>query len=133
MAIVFLVYYGYRMITAFDSSEKQTAAKKWMINVIVALIFVKVIDYMYFMALQGDFKDRAINFIVEVTKFLGYFMGIAVVILIIYAGFRMITANGDAEQAKKAQNTLRTVFVAFIVLMLFLLIIYQILNDVNWV
>lgn len=132
MAIVFLVYYGYQMITAFDKAEKQTAAKRWMINVITALVFVKIIDYVYFMALQPDLKDKAISFIVEITKFLGYFMGIAVVILIIYAGFRMVTANWSEEQAKKAQNTVRTVFVAFIVLMLFLLIIYQILNDVVW-
>lgn len=130
VAVVFLVYFGYNMVTAFDASEKLAAAKKWIINVVIALLFIKVIDFLYFMALQSDLRDRAIDFIVQASKFLGYFIGIAVVILIMYAGFRMVTSVGDEEQVKKAQNTVRTIFVVFIVLMLFLLIIYQILNDV---
>lgn len=131
-ALVFIIYYGYQMMTAFDAEEKQKAAKQWIINVLLALVFIKVIDYIYFITLQTTFRNDAIALIVEFSKWLWLILWIFMIIVMIYAWYLMITANGDDEQVKKWKNLVISVFIAILVLMLFLLIIYQVVHDVVW-
>ncbi len=129
-AIIFIIYYWYEMITAFDSEEKLKAARTWVLNVIYALLFIKILDYLYFITLQWSFKTKAVELVVSISKFLWYIAGISMVIMIIYAWYLMVTANWDDEQVSKAKNMVKTIFIAVLILMLFLLIIYQIFQDV---
>lgn len=130
VAIIMIVYYGYQMITAFDADEKLKAARTWIMNVLIALLFIKVLDYVYFIALQWSFKTDAIELVVWIAKFLWYFLWIVLVIMMIYAWYLMVTANWDEEQVWKAKNIIKTIFIAVLILMLFLLVIYQIFKDV---
>jgi hypothetical protein len=59
-AIIFMVYYGYRMMNSFDREERLKNARTGILNVIMALIFIKIIDYLYYIAQIGDFKNQAI-------------------------------------------------------------------------
>lgn len=129
-ALIFIVYYWYQMITAFDAEDKLKAARTWILNVIVALLFIKIIDYIYFIVLKADFKEQAITLIVWISKFLWYVLWMVAIVMIIYAWFLMVTANWDDDQVTKAKNLVRTIFISLLVLMLFLLIIYQIFKDV---
>ena len=72
VALFFIVWYGFQIVTAVAEEEKVLAAKQGVINVLFALIFIKVIDYLYYIALSGDFKNKAIDFIVQASKFLTY-------------------------------------------------------------
>gem|GEM_PF-4002058 len=50
---------------------------------------------------------------------------------LIYAGFLMITSNGDDDGYKRATNTLRSIFLVSLVIILFLMIIYQLVKDLG--
>lgn len=129
-AILFLAYYGYKMMQAFDQEEKLSAAKRWILNVFIALIFIKIIDYLYFIAQQEDFKNQAVELIVEASKFLWYLMGICLVIALMYAGYLFVTSSGNDDNISKAKGLIKTIFVVVLVILLFLLVVYQVFNDV---
>lgn len=129
LAIIFLSYYGYQMVAAFDQEDKVTAAKKWFINVIIALIFIRIIDYLYFIAQEQTFISDGIQFIIFASRALWYFGGIAIVFMLIYAGYMMVTSTWNEENMKKATSALRATFIVVILLLLFLLIIYQVFQD----
>lgn len=69
LAIVFIVFHGYQMISAFDSEEKVKAARTGIVNVLLALIFIKIIDYVYFIAQEPSFVKDAVSLIVQISKF----------------------------------------------------------------
>ena len=129
MAIIFLIWYGYQMMQAFSEEEKLKNARKWVLNVFLALVFIKIIDYIYFVAQQTDFKNLAIEFIVQVSKFLWYLWGIMFVIALIYGGYQLVTASWDEEKVKKAKTVVKSVFVIILIILLFMLVIYQVFND----
>ena len=130
VAIVSLVWHGYQMMLAGDADAKMKQARNGVQNVIFALIFIKLIDYLYWIAQFKDFKNKAIDFIVQASKFLGYIFGMAIVLAALYAGYLMITSSWDEDRLKKAKNILKTIFVTTLVILLFLLVIYQIFVDV---
>jgi divalent metal cation (Fe/Co/Zn/Cd) transporter len=70
VALVFLVFYGWKMMKAFDEAEKLKEARIGILNVFLALVFIKIIDYLYFIAQAQDFKSRAIELVVQISKFL---------------------------------------------------------------
>jgi len=129
MAIIFLVWYGYKMMQAFSEEEKLKAARTGILNVFIALILIKVIDYVYFIAQQHNFKNAIIEFIVQVSKFLWYLWGIMFVIAIIYAGYQFITAWWNDDKITKAKTVIKSVFVIILIILLFMLVIYQVFND----
>lgn len=130
VAIFFLVRYGYEFMIAVWGEEKSKAAQKWIINVLLALIFIKVIDYLYYIALGGNFKDDAIEFIVQASKFITYILWAAFLFALLYAGYLMLTAWGSEENTTKAKNILKAVFIIALLVLLFLLIIFQIFKDI---
>jgi len=93
VAIVSLVWHGYQMMLAGDADAKMKQARNGVQNVIFALIFIKLIDYLYWIAQFKDFKNKAIDFIVQASKFLGYIFGMAIVLAALYAGYLMITSS----------------------------------------
>lgn len=129
LAVIFLVWYGYRMMEAFSEEEKLKAAKEGVLNVFLALIFIKIIDYIYFIAQTKDFKNQAIEFVVQATKFLGYLWGIMFVIALVYAWYQFISAWGNDDKINKAKTVIKSVFVIILIILLFMLIIYQVFND----
>lgn len=130
VALIFLLWYGFKMVTAVGEEEKVKAARQGILNVVLALIFIKIIDYLYYMALSPDFTGNAINFIVQASKFIAYLIGAALILAVLYAGYLLVTAAGNDENITKAKNILKSVFVVALLVLLFLLIIYQIFQDI---
>lgn len=85
VAIVSLFRHGYNMMMALDTESKATEAKAGVQNVVFALIFIKLIDYLYYIAQMKDFKSRSVDFIVQASKFLGYVFGVAILLAALYA------------------------------------------------
>lgn len=129
VAIIFLVYYGYKMMMAFDEEEKLTTAKTWILNVFLALVFIKLIDYLYYIIQVDNFEESAASLIIQITKVLLWIWGVMFVIAVIYAWFLFITSNGEDDNVNKAKTILKTVFVIIMIIFLFMLVLYQIFWD----
>ena len=130
VALFFIVWYGFQIVSAVGEEEKITAARQGLINVLLALVFIKIIDYLYYIALSGEFQSKAIDFIVQASKFITYIIGVCFILALIYAWYIMLTATWDEERTTKATNILKAVFIISILVLLFMLIIHQIFQDI---
>jgi hypothetical protein len=116
-------------MSSFDEEEKLKAARTGILNVFLALIFIKIIDFVYLIAQVKDFKNQAIELIVQISKFLGYVGGIMFVIAIIYVGYLMLTAKGDDDNIEKAKSMIKGIFTIVLIILLFMLVVFQVFND----
>jgi hypothetical protein len=98
--------------------------------VIMALIFIKIIDYLYYIAQIGDFKNQAIWFVVEASKLMWWVFGVFMVLVLFYAGYVYVTSSGNEGRIKMATNTVKTALVVVLMILLFMLIVYQIFQDI---
>ena len=129
-AIVMIVITGFQMMN--PSSGEEGWGKKLFKNlaaVIAALVGMKVVDFLYYIASQQDFTKRAGEFIIQIAKMLGYLSGSVIVIMIIYSGYLLVVDGGKWENFKKAKNTLINIVLAVGSLFLFLFVIYQIFSE----
>jgi len=132
VAIVFLVYYGFKMMAALDDETQRKAAQQWIINVLLALVLIKIIDYLYFIATTWEsFGESVTELIVSVSSFLAYFFGIILFLAIVYAGFLFLTSAGNDDNVSNAKKLLKNIVIVMLVIFLFLLVIYQIFADLN--
>lgn len=129
VALFFITWYGFEMINAVGEEDKVKAARQWITNVLLALVFIKIIDYLYYIALSGDFKNQAIEFIVQASKFLTYLIGVCFVLALLYAGYLMLASSWNDDNAKKWTSIVKAVFVIGLLLLLFMLVIHQIFQD----
>lgn len=129
-AIVMIVITGFQMMN--PSSGEEGWGKKLFKNlaaVIAALVGMKVVDFLYYIASQQDFTKRAGEFIIQIAKMLWYLSGSVIVIMIIYSGYLLVVDGGKGENFKKAKNTLINIVLAVGSLFLFLFVIYQIFSE----
>lgn len=129
LAIVMMVVYGFRIMAAMDQEDKIKTARKWVLNIVIALIFIKIIDYVYFIAQSPSFATKAGDLIVSVAVILWYVLGALLVAAIFYAGFLLITSSGKEEAMKKAIGMIVNIVIVAAVVFIFLLLIYQIFNE----
>lgn len=129
LAIVMIIYYAFRIMAAMDQEEKLKVAQKWILNVILALFFIKIIDYVFYIAQAPEFAAKATDLIIQIAKLMWYIIGALFVVLTFYAGFLLLTSGWDEENFKKVKNILLTIFLSSIVIFLFLLIAYQIFSE----
>lgn len=129
IAIMLLWFTWWKMITALDDEKKLQTGRQWILNIVISLIIIKIIDYIYFVAQNPDFKSKAVELIVEVSKVLWYILWGFFTITLIYYGFRLMFSNGDDEGLKKVQSVITAVFLWSLVLFIFFLIIYQITQE----
>lgn len=128
-AIIMLVVYGFRMMSAMDKSDKVKIAQKWAINVIIALVMIKVIDYLFYIAQTPAFGAKASDMIVNVAITLWWILWAIFVLALFYAWYLLITSSGKEEAMKKAKSVIVNIFIVTLVIFLFLLIVYQIFNE----
>jgi heme/copper-type cytochrome/quinol oxidase subunit 2 len=83
----------------------------------------------FFIVQVQDFKSRAVELIVQISKFLWYIGGIMFVIAIMYTWFLMLTAKWDDDNIEKAKTMIKTIFTIVLIVLLFMLVIYQVFND----
>lgn len=129
IAIIMIVVYGFQIMAAMDKSDKIKVAQKWIMNVIIALVLIKVIDYVFYMAQLPEFGAKAADMIISVSKILWFIIGAAFVVAIFYAWFLLLTSWGKEETFKKAKWFIVNILIVSVVLFLFLLIVYQIFNE----
>jgi hypothetical protein len=128
-AIIMLVVAGFRMMAAMDKSDKVKIAQKWAINVVIALVFIKIIDYVFYIAQTPEFGTQASDMIVNVAITLGWILGSLFVLAIFYAGYMLIVSWGKEDSFKKAKWIVVNIFIISIVIFLFLLLVYQIFKE----
>jgi hypothetical protein len=73
-ALILLWYYGWSMMSAMDDEEKVKTMRQWVINIIIVLVVIKIIDYIYFVAQSPEFKSKATELVVEVSKVIWYIL-----------------------------------------------------------
>ena len=130
VAIVYIVSIWFQLMNPsnWESWNGKKLVKK-LGNVIFALVAIKVVDFLYYIASQKTFASDAGNFIIQVAKFLAYLSGIVMVIMIIYSGYLLIVDGWKWENFKKAKNNLINILLAIIALFFFLFILYQIFAE----
>lgn len=131
VAIIMIIYRWFNMVRAYEQDDKIKAAKKWVVNVVVALVFIKVIDYIYYIAQTSNFKSKAAELMVSFSKIMWYTLWALLLLSVFYAWTLLVTSSWDEEKWKKAKIIIRTVFLVSVVIMLFLLIVYQIIAELG--
>lgn len=129
VAIIMLVVYWFKIMAASDQSDKIKTMITWIMNVVVALVIVKIIDYVYYIAQLPSFTQKATEFIIEISKILWFVMWATLVLMIFYAWFLMLTDQWKSENMKKAKNVIVWVLLAALVVFMLLLIMYQIFAE----
>lgn len=128
-AIVMIVRYGYQVVSAMDSQDKFKSARQWVLNVLLALIFIKIIDYVYFVAQTPDLQSQATEIIVDISRVLLWILGALFVIYILYAGFSLLFGAGKTESFDRLKNIASAIALGSLVLFLFLLVMYQVVQE----
>ncbi len=128
-AIIMLVVSGFRMMAAMDKSDKIAVARKGGINVLIALVFIKIIDYVFFIAQTPEFGSRATDMIVNVAITLWWVLWSLFVLAIFYSGYTMIVSWWKEDSFKKARWIIVNIFIVALVIFLFLLLVYQIFKE----
>ncbi len=129
LAIIMIVLTWFKVMAAWDW-EKWKKLVKWIINVVVALLIIKWVDYIYYIAEDSaTFVKRASDFIINVAKLFGYIYWIIIFIMVIVSWYLYITDGWSGSNFKKASNILINILLSALVLFAFLLIIYQIFAE----
>lgn len=127
-AIIMMVILWFRIMSAHDADKSKKIAKS-IINIVLALILIKTIDFFYYIAQSPQFAERSASFIIDISKVLAYVMWGALMLMIFYAGFLTVTDQWKEENFTKAKNIIISVLLWWWVLFLFLLILYQIFSE----
>lgn len=129
LAIIMIVVTGFKVMSAWEW-EKWKKLVKWIINVVVALLVIKWVDFIYYMAADSsNFVKNAADFIINVAKVFGYIYGVIIVIMVIVAWYLYITDGWSGDNFKKASNVLVNILLSALVLFAFLLILYQVFAE----
>ena len=129
LAIIMIVVTGFKVMAAGEW-EKWKKLVKWLINVVVALLVIKWVDFIYYLAEDsGNFVKNASDFIINVAKVFWYIYWVIIVIMVIVAWYLYITDGGTGDHFKKASNVLVNILLSALVLFSFLLIAYQIFAE----
>lgn len=129
VAIIMVVVSWFKIMAASDQSDKTKTAVRWIINVVVALVMIKIIDYVYYIAQLPTFTTQATDFIIEAAKILWFILWAMLVLMIFYSGFLFLTDQWSSENMKKAKNIIIWVVLWWFVVFMLLLIMYQIFAE----
>lgn len=129
IAIFMMVWTGFKMMSALDKEDKIKEGRKWLVNIIVALVLIKIVDYVFYIAQSVSFASKASALILDIAKVLWWTLGIVFVLWLLFAGYSMFMSNGDEKVMKKTRSILMNIFMISLVLFFFLLIIYEIFKE----
>lgn len=90
-AIMMIVLTGIKMVN--PSSAEDGGSQKLVGNlkgIIAALVGMKVVDFIYYIASKPDFTSKAGDFIIQIAKFMAYLSGSVMVLMIIYSGYLLV-------------------------------------------
>ncbi len=129
LAIIMIVITWFKVVAAWEG-EKWKKLVKWLINVVVALLIIKWVDFIYYLTADSKtFVSNAADFIINAAKVFGWIYGVVIVIMVIAAWYLYITDWWTWDNFKKASNILVNILLSALVLFAFLLIAYQIFAE----
>lgn len=129
LAVIMIVITWFKVIAAGEW-EKSKKLLKWVLNVVVALLIIKWVDFIYYVAADSStFVANASNFIINVARLFAWIFGVITVIMVIVAWYLYITDGWSGANFKKASNILINILLSALVLFSFLLIAYQIFAE----
>ena len=129
LAIIMIVVTWFKVIAAGEW-EKWKKLMKWLINVVVALLIIKWVDFIYYLAADSEsFVRNASEFIINVARVFAWIYWVIIVIMVIVAWYLYITDWWSWSNFKKATNILINILLSALILFLFLLITYQIFAE----
>jgi len=129
LAIILMVYYGFQIMKAQEKEDKIKTAKTWVLNVIIALIAIKVLDYIYYIAQWSNFLQEWSSFISWIWKILGWVLWVVIILALLYSAILLITSRWNEESWKKAKTIVRNVFLVIFVLFLFIVIVFDMFKN----
>jgi len=115
-AIFVLVLQGILLMTARGREERLSEAKNKIIYVILALIFVGMIEAWKKLAFGGNIGD-GISLFQSLANLALFFAGPVAIFFLTLAGYYYITSNGDEERVKKAKNIIISTVLATLILL----------------
>lgn len=128
-AIVMTIWYGIQMVRALDKEDVIKSARSGIINILAALVFIKVVDFIFFIAQDVAFASRAKQFMLTVARVMWYLLWAIMVFVLIYAWFKYVSAQWDESKVKDAKNTVMNIFYVVLVIFLFLLVAWQVIAE----
>jgi len=131
LAIIMMVYYWFRIMQAQEKEDKIKQARSGAINVILALVAIKVLDYIYYIAHNSDFISKWSSFISSIAKALGWVLWIIIVLALLYSGVLLIYSRWDENRWKRAKTIIRNVFLVIFVLFLFIVIVFDLFKNIQ--
>ena len=129
LALIMMVYYWYQIIQAQEKEDKIKAWKNGVLNIILALIAIKVLDYVYYIAQTSNFKNKAWDLISSSAKVLWWVLWVIIILAIIYSAILLFTSRWNEESWKKAKTIIRNVFIVILVIFLFIVILYDLIKN----
>jgi hypothetical protein len=126
-AIIMTIWYGIQMVRALDKEEMVKSARTWIVNIVIALVLIKVIDFIFFIAQDVSFVSKAKNFMISVSRIIWYVVWALMVFMLIYTWYKYIAAQGDEAKVKDAKNTITTILYVVLIIFLFLLVARQVI------
>jgi len=129
VAILMMIYYGYKIIQAQEKEDKIKQARTWILNIILALIGIKVLDYVYYISQQKNFLQTSSSFLAGFWKILGWVLWVLLVVALLYAASLLITSRWNEEAWKKSKTIIRNVFLVIFIVFLFIVIVFDMIKN----
>jgi NADH:ubiquinone oxidoreductase subunit 6 (subunit J) len=115
-AIFMLVLEWILMITSRGREEKLTEAKNKILYIILALIFVGMIEVWKRLAFSWNITD-GVNLFESLANLALFFAGPVALFFLTLAGYYYITSNGDEERIAKAKSIIINTILATLILL----------------
>lgn len=129
--IAIMVFSFYKMVTAWWEEEKAKQWKLWVLHAFIWFIVIKLSSYIvsaiYSKTLckvdwvscinKKSLSDWA-QIIFTVINWLNWFVGLAVVLMIIYTGFQIIFSGWEDDKIKKAKKSIIYIIIWIMILIM---------------
>lgn len=129
VAIIMIILHWFKAMSSADKADKAKIAIKGIINVVVALVIVKIVDYLYYIVQVQDFVAQATSLIIEIAKILWFIVWSLLVLMVFYAWFLFISDGWKWDWMKKAVKIITWIVLVSSIIFLLLLIMYQIFAE----
>jgi hypothetical protein len=115
-AVFMLTLTGIKIMTSRGKEDRISEAKNKIIYVILALIFVGIIEAWKQVAFSGIIED-GVNIFASLANLALFFAAPVAIFFLTLAWYYYITSNGDEERVKKAKNIIINTVLATLILL----------------
>jgi hypothetical protein len=132
-AFLAMAFYAfYKIVTAGGDEERAKAGKQTIIYAIIGFLLIKL-PGIFIKSIYGEAKctnqllfgiceiedpqiSETIKIFTTIINYVNGFLALVVIILIMYAGFLVLTSGGDDEKMKKAKNIVKYIIIGVLLL-----------------